>query len=141
MEHQVEITACQHHLKQPHCIVLINQSDSHLSARVLGWLFIAWVKLREVFPVHQLTPNVNSFDIVRRTAASDQLTSKGRGAELNPWSQSFVQIYFADFPHQLCSVVQRLQTFEDLIWLRVRSGIKKVFRPLNGIWKRIGHLE
>ena len=106
----MEITACQHQLKQPHCIALIQQSDSHLSAQV---------------PVCQLTPNVNSFDIVRRTAASEQLTSEGRGAELNPWSQSFVQIYFADFPYQLCSVVQRLLTFEDLIWLRVRSGTKK----------------
>ena len=42
-------------------------------------------KLREVFPVHQLSPNVNPLD------TAEHHTSKGKDAELNPQRQAFIQ--------------------------------------------------
>ena len=44
-----------------------------LSAPVLSWLFTAQGKLREAFPVHQLSPNVNLLETAKRQVGSEQV--------------------------------------------------------------------
>ena len=97
--HWAEITLCQ-----PHPI-WGQRIGFPLSAPDLSWLFIALEKIREAFPVRQLSPNVNPLDTAKRQAAPEQLKSTCWGSwRLNashyfgPWARPRTL-----FPH--CSKV------------------------------------
>ena len=99
----------------------------HVSAPVLSWLFIAQGMLREAFPVHQLSPNVNPLDTTERQAASAQLKSQDKGPSTKssePILLPKLRIYFADFPCLLLPCAPEAADLGDLMRLWVRSGVQ-----------------
>ena len=97
----------------------------HLSAQVLSGLFIPQGKLREVLPVHQLSANVNPLDTARHPAASELRTEIWlQGLNSASLLEMRVRIHSADFPYQLFTVVQRLQTLESRCGCGYDQGYK-----------------
>ena len=72
-------------------------------------MFIAQGKIREVYPVHPLSPNVRPLDTARRPLASLQLKSEDKDPNLQSGDYGSIVLACVNLLH---SVDQRLQTME-----------------------------
>ena len=89
---QNRISSLWHEERWAEITMCLRQSDSPCPLQF--WL-------REAFPVHQQSPNVNPLDTAKRQAASEQLKSQTLTPGRNPQSQSFSRSYGSSLPTSL----------------------------------------